>query len=358
MRLTRELGATITPDSLRRMAYLERKHSSASTRSRARAAFDDVLDVPVRPFQDKYNAPTTRVSSGTWVSAVLYGDTHEPFADADAVSIVHSVISDLQPDIVIHMGDLVDCYTISRFDKDPAIRLHGLQDEIDIARAHLQTLRVVAPASRIVLLEGNHEDRLRRVVYAMQGSERALASLRVFQTYMAWPVLLGLPDLGIEFVPMGEQSRTLLLPKFLTVHGNRVSTRSGYTARAEHDRYGISGASGHTHRKATHYHRDHNGNHVWLETGCTCILRMDYVVDPDWQQGCHVVHFNTRTGAFSIEDVYVHQGNANWRGREYDANATRDVAPVPARRVRSRQQGAGRDGGAGGGQRRRGRRAG
>jgi predicted phosphodiesterase len=341
-RLTAELGESISVDSLRQFAMLRRRaageHAPRSARS---AAIDDFLDLPVRPFASTYVAPSARSSqTKDRLTAVLYGDTHEPFADPSCLSVVWQIISDVQPDIVIHMGDLVDCYTISRFDKDP-VRLLSLQDEIDAARAHLLKLREIVPTSRIVLLEGNHEDRLRRAIYAMQGAPRALAALKVVQTALAWPVLLDLASIGVEFVPLHEQSSTPILPKFLTTHGTRVHTRSGYTARHEHDKYGISGASGHTHRKATHYHRDHNGNHVWIETGCTCTLGMDYTVDPDWQQGCNVVHFNTRSGAFNIEDVYVHNGNANWRGRDYDASA-----PAPSD---SRRMGRGEQGSSGGG---------
>ena len=66
-----------------------------------------------------------------------------------------------------------------------------------------------------------------------------------------------------------------------------------------------------------HFHRDYNGNHVWVETGCACSLKPEYGSDPDWQQGCIVAAFDRKTGAFALEPVYIHNGRAVWRDRVY-----------------------------------------
>jgi hypothetical protein len=139
------------------------------------------------------------------------------------------------------------------------------------------------------------------------------------QKTLTWPMLLSLDELDIEFVPYDEQSKHKFLPKFLLKHGNVVRQKSGYTANAEHSKYGMSGASGHTHRLSQFYHRDHNGNHVWLETGSTCDLNPEYTPDPDWQNGFVVLTLHRETGAFQAESVYIHNGNAIYRGKEYVA---------------------------------------
>jgi hypothetical protein len=81
----------------------------------------------------------------------------------------------------------------------------------------------------------------------------------------------------------------------------------------------MSGASGHTHRLSQFYHRDHNGNHVWLETGSTCDLNPEYTPDPDWQNGCVVLTLHRDTGAFQAQTTYIHNGNAIFERREYTA---------------------------------------
>lgn len=251
------------------------------------------------------------------LTAVLYGDTHFPFQDEAALRVVAQVIRVAQPDVVVHMGDLLDTYHLSRFDHDPK-RMHGLQGEVDLARAHLAAFRLLAPDARYIYLEGNHEDRLRRALWSMPPHAQALMALDAVQGVLTWPKLLGLEDLDIEFYAYGDQSKREFLPKFLVKHGNVVRKLSGYTARAELDKYNKSGASGHTHRLGQFFHRDSNGNHVWMETGCTCLLNPEYAQDPDWQQGCVVMTFEPTTGAFQAETVYIHDGSAVFRGRFYD----------------------------------------
>lgn len=259
----------------------------------------------------------TPASTNGMLTAVLYGDTHFPFHDESALRVVAQVIRTAQPDVVIHMGDLLDTYHLSRFDHDPK-RMKGLQEEVDLARAHLAAFRVLAPKARFIYLEGNHEDRLRRALWSMPPHAQALMALEAVQGVLTWPKLLGLDELDIEFYAYGDQSKREFLPKFLVKHGNVVRKLSGYTARAEMDKYNKSGASGHTHRLGAFFHRDSNGNHIWAETGCTCLLNPEYAQDPDWQQGCVVMTFEPHTGAFQTELVYIHEGSAVFRGKWYD----------------------------------------
>lgn len=258
----------------------------------------------------------TPASSNGMLTAVLYGDSHFPFQDDRALQVVAQVIRVAQPDVIVHMGDAADTYHLSRFDKNPK-RIHGLQAEIDAVRAHLAAFRLLAPKARYVLLEGNHEDRLRRALWNMPPQAEALMKLDAVTNNLTWPKLLGLDELGVEFIPYGEQSKRQILPRFMVKHGTVVRKLSGYTARAELDKYNKSGASGHTHRLGAFFHRDWNGNHVWVETGCTCKLDPEYAVDVDWQQGCVVVTFEEQTGAFQVEVVYIHEGSAVFRGNFY-----------------------------------------
>ena len=253
------------------------------------------------------------------VRAFLYGDSHFPFQDERVLNVIYRILGDYTPDIIIHMGDIVDCYHLSsKFDRNPE-RLHTLQQEINGARQHLHQVAQLVPASRRVLLGGNHEDRLRRLLWGLEGHEAALNSLDIVRQEVTWPKLLGLDDIGFEWIAPADQTKTKILPKFITKHGTIVRANSAYTARAEHAKYGKSGASGHSHRLGMHMHRDHNGNHVWIETGCTCSLVAEYNPDPDWQQGCVVAAFDKRTGAFALEPIYIHNGRAVWRDHVYKA---------------------------------------
>lgn len=275
------------------------------------------LDSIPRPLTFRAAKPAAR-KAGRFIKAFLYGDTHFPFADQRAIGVVQAVSVDHRPDVLVHMGDLLDCYTLSRWDKNPE-RKETLQDEINQARLHLAQMRDLHPNARFIYLEGNHEDRLRRILWNLEGPAAVLAQLTAFKKHITWPSLLGLADLHIEFVPYAEQSRRTVLPKFILKHGTLVRGRSAYTANGEWSKYGKSGASGHTHRLGAFFHRDHNGNHGWMETGCTCRLDPEYMVDPDWQQGALTVTFDLKTGAPDFNPVYIHDGTTIWRDNWYAA---------------------------------------
>lgn len=272
-----------------------------------------LLDRQIKPLAE-YPPWKVKTIKGRTQTALLYGDTHFPYQDDVALAIVGQVAEQLQPDVIVHMGDLMDCYRLSRFDKDPA-RMETVQDEIDMARAHLVQMRRRVPDAEMILLEGNHLDRLRRVLWNLPGEAAFLHTLTAFKQTMTWPALLGLADLGITFVPYGQESRHEFLPKFILKHGDVARKWSAQSAKAELDRYNRSGASGHTHRLGMYMHRDHAGNHIWLETGCTCDTQPEYTADPDWQSGCVVMTFDCETGAFQAEVVYIHEGLAVWRGQ-------------------------------------------
>lgn len=275
---------------------------------------DAAIRVPVAPLAIEVPQPVpVTVSQDGVITALLFGDTHVPHHDPTALAVVYKLAELLQPNVFVHMGDLLDANSLSRWDKDP-LEVRDLQFEVDEGRRILAKMRVAAPNARAVFLEGNHEQRLQRTLWGLQNAASALNKLTSFQKALTWPALLDLDELGFEFVPYGKHSQFTFLPKFLLKHGDIVRPQSGYTARAELDKVNRSGASGHTHRLGSHFRRDFNGGHVWVETGCTCSLTPTYVSDPNWQQGCVVLSFEEATGAVSAELVEIRHGLAQWRG--------------------------------------------
>jgi len=276
------------------------------------------FDVPVRPLAVSIPEPVTR-AKGKYVSALLYGDTHHPYHDEPTLAVVRAIGEDLQPDLLVDMGDGVDAGHLSaKFKQDP-MRVSGLQDEINLKREQLVQFRQAMPNSKYIYLEGNHEERMRRAMWNMEGPAKALIQLDVVQRTLTWPVLLGLDELFIDFYSYDEQTKAELLPKFILKHGTVVSQKSGHTALREMAKYGRSGASGHTHRLGVVWHRDFNGQHVWVETGCCTMLNPEYTQDPDWTNACVVLTFERNTGAVQVEPIEIRRGHTLWRGKEYRA---------------------------------------
>lgn len=213
---------------------------------------------------------------------VFWGDLHRPYHCKKSERTAHNLTEDLQPDIIVNLGDILDCYAVSRFDKDPA-RVDTMQDEFDSGREHFEELRKRNPDSRIIVKEGNHEERLQRYLWSRAP---ALSSLRCLTV----PEQLGLPSLNIEWVPAKKR---LYLGDLCITHGVTVRQKSGYTAHGELAARNVSGISGHTHRLSSVWRTTEAGTHRWIEAGCLCDLNPEYGGDRamDWQHGIVVGHW-------------------------------------------------------------------
>lgn len=244
-------------------------------------------------------------------TVAFVSDTHGQFVDERALDVACQIISDLQPDMLVHLGDLGDFYSISSHEKNPE-RRQSLQHDVEEAARILGILdQTVSQDTPKILVEGNHEDRLKRYIWHTAPALAELPHLNI-------PSLIGSEDLGWEYVKQDKE----IFQDFLVKHGNYVSGRSGYTARKEMDRAWMSGISGHTHRLGIHHYtaRRHsiNGTRgaVWIENGCLCDQDAEYLKSPgDWQQGFSIVRFD-QDGPIP-ELVHILNGRAFYNGKAY-----------------------------------------
>jgi len=91
-------------------------------------------------------------------------DVHSPFHDRLALRLVRLAIQEFNPDILIQMGDLVDCYSLSSFVPDPSRRLL-FKDEVKKTHELLEALEKDFKGSRRIITLGNHEERLERYLH-------------------------------------------------------------------------------------------------------------------------------------------------------------------------------------------------
>lgn len=274
------------------------------------------IDVPARPLSIPIATPAIHVK-GRWLTAFLYGDTHHGEHCQKTLDTVLAIGKDLQPDILIDMGDGVDASMLSdKFKYDPTSKV-TLQDEIDAKRIQLAQFRDAMPNADYYYNEGNHEQRMTRAIWSTEGVARQMMTIKGVRNQLTWPVLLGLDELHITWREYKQQTNNLILPKFIIKHGTLVRTKAGYSAHAELAKYGRSGASGHTHRLSGIYRRDHKGQHLWVETGCCRTLNPEYTDDPDWQNGAVNLTFDTKTGAVQPELAEMRNGSCLFRGQFY-----------------------------------------
>jgi hypothetical protein len=273
------------------------------------------IDLPPRPFAVPVPVIAPREPREVQ-TAIYYSDTHFPYQCDRTLSVVMALIEDLQPDLIVNGGDMLDCYAVSRFDKDPS-RLGSLQSEIDMGRTHLHQVSQLCPTARKVWLEGNHEFRLTKALWSLSGVGQELARLGSVVKALEWPNLLQLDDIGWEFFPYKRQHRNEIIPRLILKHGNVVRKWSAYTAKGEWEKFGKSGVSGHVHRLGQFFHRNLRGANTWVEAGCTCTLDPEYVDAPDWQNGCVVIEYTDDW--HSIRPLYIEDGRTLYNGKWYEA---------------------------------------
>lgn len=241
--------------------------------------------------------------------AVFLSDVHVPFHDEKAVALAMEFVGWFKPHVLFLVGDILDFYSVSRFDKDPS-RVEDLQDEIDQGARFLGELGNRCKKARKVYIQGNHEHRLARYLWG----KPELAGLRGLQL----PALLNLGPLGYEHHGYYAQ---VPWHGLLVEHGDRVRVKAGYTASGMLDARGVCGLSGHTHRLSQHFRRHHSGTTLWAENGCLCSLEPPYGTGrPDWQQGFHVGFAEQgRHRRFHLQTIPILDGRLLYQGNLWAA---------------------------------------
>jgi UDP-2,3-diacylglucosamine pyrophosphatase LpxH len=237
------------------------------------------------------------------IRSVVAQDFHIPFHDKQLLKLFLSFLGRFKPDRVYLPGDIIDCYLLSKFSKDPT-RGDNFQDELDVCKEFLREVKTRSKA-QIYYVTGNHERRLQKYLW---GQAPALASLRS----LSLQNLLGLKEMGVKYSEDGFK-----LGDLFVTHGSVCRKHSAYTARGEIEKNGCSGISGHTHRDGKHTVRKRGGSLAWWENYCMCDLNPAYVEGiADWSQGWSVV---TTVGRRPyVEQIHVSDYKYIYGGKLYE----------------------------------------
>lgn len=234
---------------------------------------------------------------------VFVPDTHFPYQHDEHLASALRFIRRVKPHRVVHLGDLLDFHSLSRFNQEQE-RLDELQNEVDEANVFLRALRNAAPDAKIDLIQGNHDIRLARYVAE---NARALTSLRALE----FKRLLHVQENGIR---LHEPHGLLLRKNFLATHGVKVTKTA---AKLNAQSMGVNGISAHTHR-LSRYRQNGYQPLEWVEAGTLSRLDPPYVIGvPDWQAGMAIGHFSTKTDSFVVDLIQVMDGKFLYGGKSY-----------------------------------------
>lgn len=258
---------------------------------------------------DRPSDPSSRLlPSDDLQTIIVANDFHIPFHCENGVEAWLDFCEDLQPDEIVINGDFLDCHSISSFPKEPGDPL--LQDEIDQGKEILYDLRSRCQDAKIYYLEGNHEERLHRLMKEKEGLYQLEA--------ISLQNLLDMEELDIIYRPYME---AVQLNELTVVHGDKSRKHSAYTAKAMIvDKGYRSVIIGHTHRLGWFTQDGYEGRKRALENGGLFDKRMiDYNKDPiNWQNGFAVVYQQPDKEFLQINPVEMNDlGQFVWKGEIY-----------------------------------------
>lgn len=261
---------------------------------------------------DKYKGVLPQGEKNDFSPFVLKGkrigiisDVHIPYHDLDALNVALNEFKRVKVDTIVLNGDIIDCYNLSRWEKDPNKRNHAY--EMELLTIFLDDLIKMFPKVEIVYKLGNHDERYEKFIYAKSPE---FVGMHV----MTWKHLLNLrfescahcngtgalngvecPNCekgkvannvsrGIHLV---KNKRIIKSGKLNIIHGHEIKVSSPVSpARAFALKAKANVIGGHLHQSSEVTYKDINGkiSGAW-SVGCMCDMHPDYAPINDWHHG-------------------------------------------------------------------------
>lgn len=230
---------------------------------------------------------------------LLLSDIHIPYHNIEALTLAINYAKKRGANTVVFNGDTLDCYALSRYEKDP--RKRKFAEELEACRQLLGVFKRELDCPMYFKL-GNHEMR--------------------FEAYMRTkaPELLGCADFTLDtLLRFGELGITLIQDMQITkagqlniLHGHEfgrsvfspVNPARGYYIRAK-----ASVICGHNHQTSEHTENNLEGKVVttW-STGCLCEMHPAYMPINKWNHGFAFVEVDPETGEYEVDNLRIVEG--------------------------------------------------
>lgn len=270
-----------------------------------REDFGEVMsDDAIRKYCNRHGWGKTE-NNASFEKIVFMTCLHIPFHDPKLLALFFVFLKYFKPDRLFILGDFLDWYQVSSFNKDPK-RVGHLQEDLDKAGMILDELANFV--SKIEFLDGNHEYRLTR--YLRNNPE--FYGLRCLSV----PALLNLGKRGIKHHEYMDPP--MKYHGFQIHHGSVVRKWSGWTAKAHWEKFGGCGIIGHSHRGGNFLKRTSEEICGWYENMCLCQLEPEYLDFADWVQGWSIAYF-TKKDLFHLEQIPIIKHEFLFQGKLFSA---------------------------------------
>lgn len=229
---------------------------------------------------------------------LVLSDIHFPYYNEEALNAAIDYGIKFKPDCVILLGDIIDCYHLSSFEKDK--RNRSFKYELDMLAAFFVELRELFTKQRIIYVLGNHERRYQRQILA---NVPELLELELFN----FQNVVQAKKYGVEVV---DNKRILKAGHLNLAHGDEfkggiiapVNPARGYFLKAK-----TNIICGHNHRTSSHIERDLSGKIIggW-SIGCLSDLYPQYAPINSYNHGFATVEIVGER--FNVNNITIIDG--------------------------------------------------
>jgi predicted phosphodiesterase len=240
----------------------------------------DALDQLPAPLPD--NKPWNIVPI-SFKRALVVCDLHIPHHDGPAVKLALREGKRWGVDTIILLGDIVDFYAVSYWDRQPDRKL--LADEVEYGKRFLECLRESFPKAQIIYKEGNHEEGLWRFLWSRCAELFGLRDAEGKQIF-SLSSLLDFDGYGVQEVAMKKPLRAG--PHLHMLHGHEFGKpieRSVNPARGLALRARCNALIGHLHVCSNHTEPGLDKTMSTWSVGCLCELHPPYAPINRWSTG-------------------------------------------------------------------------
>lgn len=173
-------------------------------------------------------------------------DTHVPHHDREAFALAVEVGKTLRPDVIVILGDFLDCESVSQHDPLPGERVGKLIDEIREGAECLDALDSIGAREKVWVM-GNHEWRVKKMILKHAAALEGMPGLSIEEA-------LHLRERGWKCIPYHEHFD---IGDLSVTHD---VGRAGVTAvRQSRMAFGKSLVIGHVHRATVEYENTVDG---------------------------------------------------------------------------------------------------
>lgn len=309
----------------------------APLRRKVPIAFEPVVHPVALPANSKIYKPG-KTKAGTIRRALIINDpqvgfrrrlhTSEltPFHDRRVLDLALQIAESEQIDHISFGGDCLDLSEWSdKYTPEPEFYWTTQPSLIEWAW-WLHQFRKAKPTAEIKEMEGNHDERMPRLIVAGMRQAYRLKPVDelALPPSLSVPRLLALHDLGIEYVGGYPDNGYWLNKNVYITHGDIVRGAPGGTANAFTQRQAFTTVFGHVHRREHVARRlsTNAGDLVYSAFCPGCACHIDGRVPgstskSQWQQGIAIVEYTDRDE--NIIPIGISEGRMVYNGKLWEA---------------------------------------